>query len=105
MLILDVAIKEVAGRAADIALSGAAKPARALSGAANLLGAVKLARALNGAARRVNCRVGAMDKPAWEVAIRVEEGRPRAARPATTDVAIRLGAASLNLSIPKSTPP
>lgn len=104
-LILEVAIKEVAGRAADIALSGAAKPARALNGAANLLGAVKLARALSGAASRVNCRVGAIDRPAWDVAISVEEGRPSAARPATTEVAMRLGAANLNLSIPKSTPP
>merc|ERR1719188_1024932 len=101
----EVAMSDVAGRAAAMALSGAAKPARALRGAARRLGAVSVARALSGAASRVNWRDGAAARPACEVAIRVDDGLPRAARPATTEVAMRLGAASLNLSMPKSTPP
>mmetsp|Transcript_141761 Transcript_141761/g.453256 ORF Transcript_141761/g.453256 Transcript_141761/m.453256 type:complete len:275 (+) Transcript_141761:908-1732(+) len=105
MLRREVAMREVAGRAAAMALRGADRPALALRGAARRLGAVSVARALRGAARRVNCRAGPMERPACEVAIRVEAGRPSAARPATTEVAMRLGAAKRNLSMPKSTPP
>mmetsp|Transcript_45506 Transcript_45506/g.130460 ORF Transcript_45506/g.130460 Transcript_45506/m.130460 type:complete len:366 (-) Transcript_45506:1263-2360(-) len=103
MLSLEVAIRLEAGLAIDIALNGEESPTRALMGAASC--PAMEARLAKGAPRRENCRVGAMESPAWVVAISEDAGRPKAARPATTEVAMRLGAAKRNLSIPKSTPP
>mmetsp|Transcript_27363 Transcript_27363/g.77023 ORF Transcript_27363/g.77023 Transcript_27363/m.77023 type:complete len:209 (-) Transcript_27363:1068-1694(-) len=61
--------------------------------------------ALSGAESRANCRAGPTERPVREVAISVEAGLPKTARPATTEVATRLGAESLKRSMPKSTPP
>mmetsp|Transcript_141765 Transcript_141765/g.453284 ORF Transcript_141765/g.453284 Transcript_141765/m.453284 type:complete len:201 (+) Transcript_141765:1000-1602(+) len=61
--------------------------------------------ALRGAESRANCRAGPTERPVREVAISVEAGLPKTARPATTEVATRLGAESLKRSMPKSTPP
>mmetsp|Transcript_55837 Transcript_55837/g.141396 ORF Transcript_55837/g.141396 Transcript_55837/m.141396 type:complete len:155 (+) Transcript_55837:1033-1497(+) len=76
------------GATAD--LKGAAMD-MALRGADNR-GCAATLMALSGPAARVNWRVGPTARPAALVANNVDAGRPRAARPATTEVETRLGA-------------
>mmetsp|Transcript_102726 Transcript_102726/g.295796 ORF Transcript_102726/g.295796 Transcript_102726/m.295796 type:complete len:242 (+) Transcript_102726:785-1510(+) len=61
--------------------------------------------ALKGADKRANWRAGPTARPVRVEAMRLVAGRPSTARPATTEVATRLGAESRKRSMPKSTPP